>query len=114
MAWFKYEDQPIRKYRKGIWLRVRSLPEELLATINENMKKGEDIAWVMIEEVRPGGEVLLEVWCYQPRSRKYKIERYSVFHLLVRENPQWTCESDLGRGLVLPKEKPKPAATEGS
>lgn len=102
MSWFVYNDQQRRRYRKGIWLRIRSLPEDLLAKIKKQMKKAESLAWVVVQELRPNNQVLLEIWCYQTRfpwSPK-KSERFTVFHLLVDENPDWVCEGDLGRGLV--------------
>jgi hypothetical protein len=115
MSWFVYSDQQVRKYRKGIWLRTRCLPKDLSEKIKKNMGKFESLAWVQVEELRPNNQVLLEVWCYQfkfPWRGIDKPERYSVFHLLVDENPNWICEGDLGRGLVIPKPKPKKVKNE--
>jgi len=98
MSWFTYKDQKNRRYCKGIWLRIRSLPDDLL----NNIKKitNESLAWVSILELRPNSQVLLEVWCYQTPATATAPEKYTVFHLLVEENPEWICEGDLGRGLV--------------
>jgi hypothetical protein len=102
MSWFVYNDQQRRRYRKGIWLRIRSLPSELLAKIQKHMQRNETLAWVVVQELKPNNQVLLEIWCNQtkfPWTQKTP-ERYTVFHLLVDENPDWVCEGDLGRGLV--------------
>lgn len=99
MSWFVYNDQQKRRYRKGIWLRIRSLPTDLLAKIQQQMKKTESLAWVVVQELKPKNQVLLEIWCYQ-FSPGTTPQRYTVFHLLVDEDPNWVCEGDLGRGLV--------------
>lgn len=105
MSWFVYSDQQKRRYRKGIWLRLRSLPEDLLAKIKSNMQDNETLAWVVVQELRPKNQVLLEVWCNQLAGMghwpwKKTNERFTVFHLLVDEDPNWVCEGDLGRGFV--------------
>lgn len=102
MSWFVYSDQTRRKYRKGIWLRVRSLPKDLKSKINSHMLLFETIAWVEIDELRPNNQVLLEIWCYQTKFpwTATSPERFTVFHLLVDENPDWVCEGDAGRGFV--------------
>ena len=102
MSWFVYSDQQKRRYRKGIWLRLRSLPEDLLAKIKGNMKSDEQLAWVVVQELRPKNQVLLEIWCNQLNYpwTPAKNERFTVFHLLVDEDPNWVCEGDLGRGFV--------------
>lgn len=104
MAWFVYSDQPNRKFRKGIWLRKRSLPDDLKKQIFSKMKAKETLAWVEIKELKPNSQVLLEIWCYQTNLLRPS-DRYTVFYLLVDENPNWVCESDLGRGLV---KRPQP------
>lgn len=65
-------------------------------------KKNESLAWVVVKELRPKSQVLLEAWCYQTKFpwKAKSSERYTVFHLLVDENPNWVCEGDLGRGFV--------------
>jgi hypothetical protein len=97
MSWFTYSDQPRRRYRKGIWLRIRSLPDDLLKEIKSRMKGQESLAWVTVQELRPKNQVLLEVWCYET---PFPNERFTVFHVLTDENPNWICEGDMGRGLV--------------
>jgi hypothetical protein len=101
MAWFQYSDQTRRRYRKGIWLRVRSLPDDLIAKIAERNVKNERVLWIVVKELQPKNQVVLEVWCEQkPFTVNGFDEVYTVFYLLVDENPDWICESDLGRGLV--------------
>lgn len=109
MSWFKYADQKVRRYRKGIWLRVRSLPDGLRGLIESNMQPGEQIAWVEVQELQRGLQVLLEIWCTQmadvTEQQQLRPQRYTVFHLSVPENPDWTCEGDFGRGLVVGKSR---------
>lgn len=101
MAWFQYSDQTRRRYRQGIWLRVRSLPEDLTAKIAERNVKNERVLWIVVKELQPNNQAVLEVWCEQkPFTVNGFDEVYTVFYLVVDENPEWICESDLGRGLV--------------
>ena len=62
MSWFLLKDQPKRGLRKGIWLRVRNLPEKISKEINKNLPFGSQIDWVSIQELQHDGKVLLEVW----------------------------------------------------
>lgn len=110
MAWFYYGDQTVRRNRKGIWLRIACLPDDLSQQIKTQMKGDELLGWVKVAELRPNNQVLLEVWCYQhsvdvflAAHQNKPPERYTVFHLLADENPKWVCESDVGRGLVKSK-----------
>lgn len=99
MSWFPYKDQEKRRYRVGIWLRVRSLPKAILAKAQKLMREKEMVSWVVVKELQPDGYVLLEFWCCNPFDLK-KREIYTVFYLREKENPEWVCEGDLGRGLV--------------
>lgn len=106
MSWFSYKDQQIRKYRKGIYLRIRSLPDDLAKKIKAESKK--TLLCVEVKELRPNSQVLLEIWCFSPSLlwwKRKKPRKYTVFHLLVDENPDWICEGDMGRGFVTPKVK---------
>lgn len=96
MSWFKYGDIPDthRKLRKGLWLRVRTLPAPLLKRIKKRMRLLETLRWVVVAELRPDGQVLLEAWS----QRIYEFDRYTVVTFLVKEDPDWICEGDLGRG----------------
>lgn len=107
MSWFLYSDPKKRSHKKGIWLRHRFLPEPILKKARVIMRKGEMIEWVSVCELRPNDKVLLEFWVRSPgdypktRDPALKhVARYSVFHLLVDEDPSWVCEGNLGRGLV--------------
>lgn len=102
MSHFTLKNQPVRKKRKGIWLRVRS---ETINDVNEAIQKSklkrttEVIQWIEIHELRDNGKVLLEVWCQSMTDIIKGTPRFNVFHLLIDENLEWTCEGDLGRGL---------------
>lgn len=109
MAWFNYGDQEKRRYRAGIWLRVRSLPQELLDKIYKKIPKSNTIVYVLVKELQPNDHVLLEIWtCDNPLFGFLgcsATDVYTVCHLSEKENPNWICESDLGRGLVKTKQK---------
>jgi len=101
MSWFYLKDQPIRKRRVGIWIRVRSLPNELGKKIAKIKRISEHPWQIKIAELRPKGEVLLEMWCSSLGvlfSHK-KYDRNIVYHFVEKEDPDWVCEGDLGRGL---------------
>ena len=72
-----------------------ALPQDIFDKAKPYMRFGELISWVEVKELRKNNQVLLEFWCSGWR-RKYP--RYTVFHILVDENPDWTVEGDLGRG----------------
>lgn len=97
MCWFVYKDQPVRRYRKGIWLRVRSLPKAILEEARKKLTRKHHILWVVVKELQPDGYAILEFWC---QKNPYKDEIYTVLYLRVKEDPEWVCEGDLGRGLV--------------
>jgi hypothetical protein len=94
MSWFFYKEQPTRK-RKGLWLRKRSLPEDLKEEINKKLLKNEEIDWIVVKEIKKG-QVLLEIWCRPAFSTVF--DRFSVIYHWTKENPEWVCEGDLGRG----------------
>jgi hypothetical protein len=99
MSWFDYGTPKRRHLRKGVWLRLIHLPAPLLKQIKKHSKK-EELFYVEVSKIRPKGKVLLEIWCHQPGPRMHPTipARYTVFHLLVDEDPTWCCEGDLGRG----------------
>ena len=99
MSWFHYgkPEPKKRKLRKGVWLRVQCLPEDIYIAAREKLRSiTEVIRWVIVSEIRPDGKVLLEFWCQEMFDPVP--ERYTVFYLFVGENPEWVCEGDLGRG----------------
>jgi hypothetical protein len=104
MSWFEYGSLPLKKrrLRKGVWLRVRNLPASIMAEARKKMRsKDEEIDWVVVQEMKPDSQVLLEFWCHTPgRKDRFKDGscRYTVFHVLAKEDPAWICEGDLGRG----------------
>ena len=100
MSWFTLQDQPVRKKRKGIWIRVHSNPDVLDAIKKTRLMRPTDtIEWVSVHELRPDNKVMLEVWCISLVDCVRKKHRHNVFHLIMDENPEWVCEGDLGRGL---------------
>jgi hypothetical protein len=101
MSWFYYGDQSRRRYRVGIWLRVQCLDAELLTEALKWLREGEAIQRVVVKELRPNNQVLLEFWCNKPFGW-LEDPRYTVFHLQTPEDYKWVCEGDLGRGLILP------------
>jgi hypothetical protein len=110
MSWFEYGnlEGKDRRLRKGVWLRVRSLPASLLKEAKKSLRtKADVIDWVVVQEMRPNKQVLLEFWTHTLvlDHLPNKPWRYTVFHLLVDEDPKWICEGDLGRGYKEPKEK---------
>lgn len=103
MSWFEYGVPALnkRRLRKGVWLRVRNLPDPIVKAARKKLRSNdEEIDWVLVEGIRPDRQVLLEFWCHDPiRDRMADgTQRQTVFHLLVVEDPKWICEGDLGRG----------------
>jgi hypothetical protein len=102
MAWFEYGTPIKRSWRKGVWLRVRNLPPTLLKQAKKFMRPLENIEWVVVSEIKPDNNVLLEFWCKNPfdhiKLPKLSGGRYNVFWIFTKEDPNWICEGDLGRG----------------
>ncbi len=102
MSWFEYGVPKRRSLRKNVWLRVDALPDNILKDAKKRMRKGEYIDWVAISEIKTAPKVLLEFWCHDPldvvNRQTPMAPRFTVFHLLVDEDPSWICEGDLGRG----------------
>lgn len=107
MSWFEYGELTgrDRQLRKGVWLRVRNLPQDILTEIHIFMRPNEKIEWVVVQELQSNKQVLLEFWCADPNDWFGGYKRYNVFHWTVPEDPKWICEGDLGRGFKQPKEK---------
>jgi len=99
MSWFLYGDAD-KRYRRGIYLRIRSLPKPLLAKVAKGMRTGESPIRLVVHEVRDG-EVVLESWT----AESPLADRYTVAYFLAQEDLRWVCEGDLGRGLVDPTKK---------
>ena len=105
MSWFNYGDQPSRRLRKGVWLRLRNLPKDIRDAARPYMRRIEQLDRVVVQELRSDGRVLLECW-----SRPFcqSRTRWTVFYLLIQENDDWVCEGDIGRGYVFSKSNPRP------
>ena len=100
MSWFLLKDQPNRRLRKGIWLRVRN-NDDVTKEIKKSklLRPSESVQWIAIKELQPDEHVLLEVWARSALDSLRQKWRYNVFHIHIKENPEWVCEGDLGRGL---------------
>jgi len=94
VSWFKYSDQKKRSNLKNVWLRIRDLPEELKKEIDSNISN-EKLERVVVCELLPDNNVLLECWAEVIFGVKY-----TVFYITTKEDPDWICEGDLGRGYV--------------
>lgn len=99
MSWFEYGKPARRSLRRGVWLRVRNIPEPLVKEAKKYLDRNEFIEWAEVKEIRPKGQVFLEFWCRKEGSMKPgKPVVFKVFGLVVDEDPKWICEGDLGRG----------------
>lgn len=100
MSWFQLKDQKKRNLIKGIWLRPTSNPDVIEEILKSKlMRKSEAVKWIEIKELRENNEVLLEVWCSSFTDMLLNKRRSNVFYIQMKENPEWICEGDLGRGL---------------
>lgn len=112
MSWFEYGTPVKRSHRKGVALRVRHLPDDILIKAKALMKEDEEIEMVFVKEIQKNNNVLLEFWCkerpygmsgYRVWADSLKenpglLHRYVVFYFSSKENPEWVCEGDIGRG----------------
>ncbi len=101
MSWFLLSDIKERKKLKGIWLRKRADANvDVFAEIkrSKNLRLSETVWKIEIVELRKENTVLLEVWAQSFVDVAIGKERHNVFHILIKENPNWVCEGDLGRG----------------
>ena len=114
MSWFAYGSLTEKREKIGVWLRVGS-NDKLVKSLRKSgrLRFNESIWRIEITEVRKDKEVGLEVWCRKLTfgsitrvfSNNYKPTRYVVFHVWEKEDSEWVCEGDLGRGLKLLKKK---------
>ena len=107
MSWFKLGWQEKRKLRKGVFLRVMFLSDDVKSAIKKSkcLRMTDRIHWIEISELRDDEQVLLEVWAQSLGDAMKMKSRYNVFHILIKENPEWICEGDQGRGFVESKSK---------
>lgn len=98
MSWFEYDSATPRSLRKGVCLRIRSIPAEILAQWSEICQPRTD-EWldrVEVLEVLPRGKVILRCW-----SRVVGVDpfdRHVVVEFMTDEDSTWICEGDIGRG----------------
>ena len=108
MGSFQYGTPEKRSWRKNAAIRPHSLESHILELANKLMRPGEQIQYVLVNEIKPENKVLLEFHCYGPgdiiklagNPHQEAYWRQNVFHILTEENPDWWCDSDLGRGYV--------------
>ena len=101
MSFFSLYQQPVRKKRKGIWLRYQpDFQADIFKAIKKsrNLRRNEQVIAVVIAEVRPDDMVLLEVTAQSLKDMHANKNRSNVFHVLMKENPEWTCSGDFGAG----------------
>lgn len=94
---FLYGTPRRRSRRRGVWLRVKELPNDLLHYFESKMRHGEVLSHVVVAQIKWDG-VVLEAWCADPA--KFKIEEpvWTVVQARVPEDPGWVCEKNLGAG----------------
>lgn len=105
MSWFEYGTPEKRSWRKGVALRVRDLPPDLLAYVKKYKGRFQQILYVLVVEIKNDGHVLLEYHC----GSRILSPKQTVITQHVKENPAWICEGDLGRGYVEERPKRKPS-----
>lgn len=107
MSWFEYGTPKKPHSRRGVFLRVRRLPQDILDRAKQVMLPDETIEMVKVLQVKPlENQVLLKFYCREalkdePRLTAHmQAGRHIVFTLVADINPEWICEGDLGRGWV--------------
>jgi hypothetical protein len=123
MSWFFLKDQEKKYLRKGICLRVENMSQPVVRALLDSrclpdgalvVDKQDRVSvdpavvhsiTVAIFHLLPKGRVTLRVsFCtYEDRLRYVRhemAEKYTVFYVETDEDPDWTCEGDIGRGLV--------------
>ena len=107
MSWFKYGDIKKRSHAKGVALRFYFLPQALQSKIKNVIHQTDEVDFILVSELRPQNQVLLEVWVRSPGWGKFMrdkgMEKYTVLMFLADEDPEWICEGDVGRGWVKSK-----------
>lgn len=99
MSWFTYDVPKPRSLRKGVYLRVRNLPPDMLEQWSAvcQPRPNEQLDMVKVLEIRPAGRVLVECWSHVPFI-DHPTDKHVVVTFETDENPFWVCEGDLGRG----------------
>lgn len=116
MAWFLYKDSK-PKYRKGICLRVRhALEDKELGPIIKKFTGALTYPDFIVVDGREDGIAYLHLWLRnfitsrnvnigmrqadKKKRTAYVTQISKVVRIRIPENPEWVCESDIGRGLV--------------
>jgi hypothetical protein len=106
MSWFYYGEPSHRSWRKGVALRVQNLSPEIFEHAEKLMDPCEEIDYVLVEELREPPYVLLAVHVRKPGSFASELgNREGVIRFKWKEDRQWVCEGDLGRGCVEARRK---------
>jgi hypothetical protein len=102
MGSFAYGTPRNRQWRKGVWLRCCGHNPALEKQILKKARWGEYISYIKIVEVKPDGFVIVEAWCKRPvidSGKNFTWNRHTVIHLYIKEDPNWVCDLNLGRGM---------------
>lgn len=104
MGFFNYGKPKNRSHRKGVCVRCGSLSSDITTVAAQLMEPGQWIDYVLVKEIHPENQVLLEFWCRGYSSKvQFNGKTYfknNVFHIFAEEDPEWVCDSDIGRGYV--------------
>lgn len=95
---FPYGTPQRRSRRKGVWLRVKELPNDVDEYFRSRMRPEDRLSHVVVSQIKVDG-VVLEAWCTDPN--KFKIKDNEVWTVIIGrfpENPDWICEKYLGVG----------------
>lgn len=104
MSWFLLGDIKERSEIKGIWLRSSedtNLDVQKAIKQSKHLRLTEYVDRIVIHEIKNNEQVLLEIWGKNSLDFIKNKRRYNVFYVLVKENPEWVCEGDLGKGFMI-------------
>jgi hypothetical protein len=100
MSNFDFGMISMNENRIGVWIRIQSpYCEDIRDAIKKSklVRKGDMIERVIVRDINESG-ALLEVWArLLLDSMRHKL-RHNVFYIRIKENPEWTCDGDLGTG----------------
>ena len=95
---FLYGRPQRRSRRKGVWLRVKTLPSDVDQYFRSRMRPKDVLSHVVVSQIKWDG-VVLEAWCADPSV--FRIKDNEVWTVIVGrfpEDPDWICEKYLGSG----------------
>ena len=98
MSWFTYDEPKPRSLRKGVCLRVKNLPQDIMSQWSGlcQPRPDERIDRVDVLEILPKGKGIVR--CWSRVSGVDPIDRHVVVEFMTDENPLWICEGDVGVG----------------